>query len=505
MRRWSGCTIKTAYKKRCTADTSRHFNIKVKWLNCITAAQSIYSNLSGILWNSNLKIAGPDNFRHSIVPHIRQMSGKSVYIYYQHHFKESDRMIRYRRMSAPFVLSLSAVFLSFTAADAEEPFTAYLFAYFTGNSKSQEAIRFATSDDAHTFKTLNKGNPVLSSAKISSSGGVRDPHILRGENNDYYMVATDMLAFNGWASNHGIVMLKSTNLIDWESSTVDIRAAFTQYKAADRVWAPQVIYDDAAGRYMVYFAMRLGSNDRDKIYYAYADSTFTKLETAPKLLYKYGNNSAIDADIIRKDSTFHLFFKTEGSGNGIKSALSGKLTEGYVLFDKYLQVTGAQVEGSCVFRLIDSDTYILMYDMYTSGKYEFAVSTDLKNFTKDPEPISFDFTPRHGTVIPITAAEKNALFAKWNPTAVASRPGPPGASFNCRITGTTLGISFGKNMPDRGVVTVLNSSGKTVLRRDVRGGGATAKIRMTAFPAGVYHIVYRDFNGNRTSALIAIR
>jgi hypothetical protein len=170
---------------------------------------------------------------------------------------------------------------------------------------------------------------------------------------------------------------------------------------------------------MVYFAMRLGSGDADKIYYAYANSTFTALESAPKLLYQYNTLAAIDADIIYKDNQYYLFFKTEGSGNGIKSAVSSKLTEGYVLYDKYLQPTTAAVEGSCVFKLNNSSNYVLMYDVYTSGKYEFAQSTDLKNFTADKVLPTFDFTPRHGTVMPITAAEKNALNAKWNPTHIA--------------------------------------------------------------------------------------
>ena len=313
---------------------------------------------------------------------------------------------------------LHALVLLSIPLQATEPFTSYLFTYFTGNSGDQESIRFATSDDGHVFRALNNNNPVINSASISATGGVRDPHILRGENNDYYMVVTDMVSAQGWASNRGIVMLKSNNLTDWQWSKVNIPTSFTQYARADRVWAPQVIFDGDVGKYMVYFSMRLGPGDPDKIYYAYANSSFTALETAPALLYSYKNLSAIDADIIYKDSVYYLFFKTEGSGNGIKSAHSNKLTGEYVLYDKYLQLTSAQVEGSCVFKLINSTTYVLMYDVYTSGRYEFAISTDLKNFTADPTPISFNFTPRHGTVIPITDAEKIALNAKWNPTQI---------------------------------------------------------------------------------------
>jgi arabinoxylan arabinofuranohydrolase len=316
------------------------------------------------------------------------------------------------------VAILAFVSLLCSAVYSAENFTSYLFAYFTGNNIDQEAIRFAISNDGHSFKALNGNKPIISSAAISTTGGIRDPHILRGENNDYYMVATDMVSAKGWDSNRGLVMLKSTNLIDWQSGKVNIPTSYSQYSKADRVWAPQTIYDPEVKKYMVYFAMRLGSGDPDKIYYAYANSTFTALESAPKLLYQYNNLAAIDADIIYKDNQYYLFFKTEGSGNGIKSAVSSKLTEGYILYDKYLQPTTAAVEGSCVFKLNNSSTYVLMYDVYTSGRYEFAQSTDLKNFTADKILPTFDFTPRHGTIIPLTEAEKNALNAKWNPTRV---------------------------------------------------------------------------------------
>lgn len=390
-----------------------------------------------------------------------------------------------------------------SVASENQNFSSYLFAYFTGNSGNQEAIRFALSDDAHTFKALNKNNPVLNSATISSTGGVRDPHILRGENNDYYMVATDMVSAQGWASNRGLVMLKSNNLTDWTSSKVNIPKTYTQYSAADRVWAPQSIYDQKAKKYMVYFAMRLGPSDADKIYYAYADSSFTKFESAPKLLYSYKNLAAIDADIIYKDSIYYLFFKNEGTGNGIKSATSKTLTGEYVLNDKYLQQTNAQVEGSCVFKLINSDKYILMYDVYTSGRYEFATSTDLKNFTKDPAPISFDFSPRHGTVIPITSAEKKALQSKWDPTQVN--------------TVTQKKLSKIKTYQQNGFLNFdignFRSSGMSVIMSDLRGRiffqkavlQGTYHIDITGLKSGMYHIFYKDHSGIIDSEQIVVR
>lgn len=330
-------------------------------------------------------------------------------------------------------LCLLVTALSGKAAHAQDPFTSYLFAYFTGNDKAQEAIRFALSDDAYAYKALNKGNAVIPSASISATGGIRDPHILRGQNQDYYMVATDMVSANGWNSNRGMVLLKSRNLVDWTSAQVNIPKAFPEYAAADRVWAPQTIWDPTVGKYMVYFAMRLGGSDPDKIYWAYANSSFSALETSPKVLFTYNNLPAIDADIVLKDSVYTLFFKTEGNGNGIKSASSRKLTGSYTLRDKYLQPTTSAVEGSCVFRLNNSDTWILMYDLYTSGKYQFATSKDLQTFALAATSPSFDFTPRHGTVISITAAEKAALRAKWDPTASVEPRSPLQGPANPRL------------------------------------------------------------------------
>jgi hypothetical protein len=40
-----------------------------------------------------------------------------------------------------------------------DTFVGYLFTYFIGNSGNEEAIRFALSDDGHTFKALNENKP----------------------------------------------------------------------------------------------------------------------------------------------------------------------------------------------------------------------------------------------------------------------------------------------------------------------------------------------------------
>jgi unsaturated rhamnogalacturonyl hydrolase len=296
------------------------------------------------------------------------------------------------------------------------PYSAYLFAYFTGNdnTKQEEAIRFALSTDGYHYRALNSNQSIISSATISETGGVRDPHILRGANGKtFYMVATDMVSAKGWSSNRGMVLLKSTDLLNWKHTAINFQKRYPHQEDLKRVWAPQTIYDAKAQKYLVYFSLQYGS-EPDKIYYAYANKDFTDLEGEPKqLFFSPTNGSCIDGDIVAKDGKFYLFFKTEGQGNGIKIAMSDKLTEGYVLRDQYVQQTKDPVEGAGTFKLNNSNDYILMYDVYTKGKYQFTRTSDLEHFTVVDNDISMDFHPRHGTVMPITAAEAARLTKRW--------------------------------------------------------------------------------------------
>jgi len=211
----------------------------------------------------------------------------------------------------------------------KEGFSAYLFAYFTGNSQNDEALRFAISNDGYNYKALNNNNPVLESKTISSTGGIRDPHILRGaDGKSYYMVATDMVSALGWNANRAFILMKSENLIDWKTSVVNIPTTFPALSSAQRVWAPQTIYDSVKGKYMVYWSMSI-DNSYDKVYYAYVNTDFTALESEPRVLFANPEGTpVIDADIITKDNLFYLFFKTEGTGNAEKRnpSLTGNRT-----------------------------------------------------------------------------------------------------------------------------------------------------------------------------------
>lgn len=327
-----------------------------------------------------------------------------------------------------FLLCLSALTPAFAEKIEEKDLAAYLFVYFTGNHISQEAVCYAVSMDGYTYWALNDNKPVIDSKVISSTGGVRDPHILRCEDGKtFYMVVTDMVSDNGWDSNRAMVLLKSTDLVNWSHSVINMQKRYEGQEKLKRVWAPQTIYDPEAGKYMVYWSMKYGDGP-DVIYYAYANADFTDLEGEPKPLFVPADKkSCIDGDIVYKDGIYHLFYKTEGHGNGIRVATTNSLTSGQWKENlEYKQQTKEAVEGAGTFKLIGEDKYILMYDVYMKGVYQFTETTDLEHFKVIDHDVKMNFHPRHGTIIPITRSELKRITDQWGkPAELGELPNNP--------------------------------------------------------------------------------
>lgn len=335
-------------------------------------------------------------------------------------------------------LSLATVF----CLQAQD-YTSYLFAYFSGNHPDGEQVRYAVSDDGYNYRALNNGRPVLASDSIALKKSVRDPHIIRAQDGEtFYMVLTDMRSNDGWQSNDGLILLKSTDLLHWEHTAIHFPTRFPNLSGFDEknlhaVWAPQTIWDEKEGKYMIYYS--IGRHDWEyptddpnfkqpyfRIFYSYANEDFTDI-TEPRLLFDFGTAS-IDGDIVydAKNEEYVLFFKDEGRSvinrkgefrtrQGVMRATSKKLTGPYEVEYRHLQKFGQYpVEGSSVFPLIGSNEYILMYDCYANGHYQFCKSDDLKHFTYVQDTKTYgNFTPRHGSVIHITTDERKRLEA-WS-------------------------------------------------------------------------------------------
>ena len=342
------------------------------------------------------------------------------------------------KKSIPFAFMAIAMLIPFQACNKSATNTenqteetaennpTYLFAYFPNNR--DENLYYAISDNGFDYTPINDGKMVMASDTVSNKKGIRDPYITRGQEGKFYMVTTDMKSEEGWDSNRGLVLYTSDDLINWKHSAVHIPDRFPEWKNVTRVWAPEVIWDPSyenengtKGRYLVYFSMLTndGKLDYDKIFYSYANDDFTDLMTDPVLLYD-GGNATIDGDIIYNDSTnrYHMVFKDEAHG-GLYQVTSPTLTaqngsepgSQWGDFSGPLQQTDVAVEGAGLFRLADSGEWVLMYDCYGTGIYQFCTSEDLKNFKlHNQTQKSGIFTPRHGSVIVITPEERDKLL-----------------------------------------------------------------------------------------------
>ena len=307
-------------------------------------------------------------------------------------------------------------------AQEQEKNVAYLFTYFTGNAPEEEQICYALSDDGYNYTPLNGGFPVISSDTIAFTQCVRDPHILRGEDGKtFYMVVTDMRSSYGWSSNRGMVLMKSTDLVNWTHSTVNFPTKYPkQWGNVIRVWAPETIYDKQAKRYMVFYSLRTSDpKSFDRIYYSYVNDDFTDLIGEPQFLFDNGS-ATIDGDIVYNpaDQLYHLFYKSEG-GRGIFQATAKTLTaepgkpagSQWTKIDGHVDQTQEAVEGVGVCQSIDGKSWIVMYDCYGNGHYQFCKSADLTTFQfVQNTATKGKFTPRHVTIIPITQAEKDRVL-----------------------------------------------------------------------------------------------
>ncbi|MBQ3462778.1 MAG: hypothetical protein IJH36_06645, partial [Clostridia bacterium] len=309
----------------------------------------------------------------------------------------------------------------------EEEMGAYLFAHFVGNESTadMEQIYFSVSQDGSAWQLLNGGKPVIKSTVGTT--GVRDPYIMRTEDNKFVIIATDLSIFelnktqgsNKWGYS---VTKGSKNVVVWKSDTIDGWSDSTPQQrkvAVDEAgcaWAPEAIYDPDEGKYMVFWASMV--NGKHSIYRSYTTDfeNFTEPE-----LYIDNPTSTIDTTIIADKGVYYRFTKDETykAINMMKcTSLSGewKEVDSYTLNGKAgTSYTG--YEGPTIYKLNNENKWCLLLDLYSSGKGYSPFVTEALSSGAFTSPNAFTFpngvTYRHGTVMPITTAEYNALLAAY--------------------------------------------------------------------------------------------
>ena len=335
------------------------------------------------------------------------------------------------------------------------------FLYCHMNDAGPAWTSYALSRDGIHYHDLLLGDSVFSDAVAAPvERRSRDAFICRKhDGSGYLMVLTDMDASNAsrdrmgkketW-DNYAISLLTSNDLLHWQSKSYDYRkglsifcdgdkrdqSVYRDWSTINRVWAPQIMWDDEyvwpdgkRGGYMVYYSMWNRAEEKyDRMYYSYADESFTRL-TQPKLLFDWGY-ATIDADInwVSADGKWHMMIKKEGGKPGLFTATSSHLTGPWSepVEDDYVSFEGnKKCEGVSAFQLPGKQTWMIGYIEYSSRPRNYRLceaDENMRNF-RNPKNIEGVDRPQHGSFMRITREEYDRLQA-WSDGYELARMSP---------------------------------------------------------------------------------
>lgn len=318
---------------------------------------------------------------------------------------------------------------------------------------------YAISEDGMHYHDIICGDSIFSPYEMAGiEGGTRDAYICRKHDlSGYIMVTTDMknsmtkrLGKKAEWDNYGINLLTSDDLIHWKSTTFDFRkglsifsdgkdskrSIYKDWSTINRVWAPQIFWDadytwpdGKKGGYFIYYSLWNRDEQKyDKMYYSYADETFTTL-TQPRLLFDWGY-ATIDADInfVSADGLYHMMIKKEGGQPGLFTSISHSLTGPWPEPDAkdFVNFEGnKKCEGVSAFQLVGDSTWRIAYIEYSSRPRNYRICKAdkyMRNFSS-PQNIEGVNGPQHGSFMRITKEEYDRLQA-WSDSLEAKHLAP---------------------------------------------------------------------------------
>ncbi len=325
------------------------------------------------------------------------------------------------------------------SAAALDPFTGYLMAHFTGESANGEQIYLAHSRDGLTWRDLNNGGPVL----LSTLGtrGVRDPALVRSPAGDrYWIVATDLRIASGtsWndAANRGstsLVVWESRDLVNWPAPwLINVAGAIP---GAGNAWAPEAIYNQATGDYVIYWATNSPRNGVTKHRIWYVRTTDFRSFTAPQLYIERpsGGQGIIDTQIIEVPNSVggYRYYRASADGHIAIEASNSILGTWTSLGNlSHLGISngtggGNVVEGPMWMQFNGRNEWALYLDQYATGRgYLPITSTNLGSVTNFRTRSDYHMgasRKRHGSILNLTAAEESRVLARWPGNAPVHR------------------------------------------------------------------------------------
>ncbi len=329
------------------------------------------------------------------------------------------------------------------ANPGKKEYDAYFFSYFTGEYEGGEEISFATAKDPLRWNALNNGQSVIQSDM--GEKGLRDPFVMRSPEGDkFYMIATDLKM--GESTNfdqaqitgsHSLMIWESEDLVNWsEQRMVEVAP-----KNGGNTWAPEAIYDEKTGEYIVFWASSIhdketyGSypngrpNGQYNVMYYATTRDFHEF-SEPKVMIDE-SFPTIDTSFVQDGDTLYRFTKSEVNYkvyyekalnffddlDGIKeNGFQFEPIAGTKSGNRGLIGHGGNNEGQTVFKDLKEEKWYLFLD---SWPYHVRWTTDLEDGQQLVDNVlpeseyALPPGPRHGTVIPITNAEYDALQEKY--------------------------------------------------------------------------------------------
>jgi Glycosyl hydrolases family 43 len=298
---------------------------------------------------------------------------------------------------------------------------AYLFVHFTF---TEEKIYFSLSkgNNALDWHELNGGKPVFTS-NIGTTG-LRDPHIIRSPEGDtYYLMATDLKWFKGEKGpdrKRYIQVWESHDLVNW-SAQRDVLVAPANVQ---NTYAPEAYWDKSIGAYVVFWTSKLDSNK----YYTPMYATTRDFATFTEAQIWQPDEWRIDCTVTKVGDWYYRFTKSidkahdnchdivlERSKN-LRALRNEWETVDYCIGAK---AGVPETEAPLVFksnpRDVNGEYYYLWIEKWIPTKTYVALRTkNLENPKWEVVPANFpNPLPKHGTILPITAAEAKRLATSY--------------------------------------------------------------------------------------------
>ncbi|PHV69198.1 hypothetical protein CS063_17165, partial [Sporanaerobium hydrogeniformans] len=363
----------------------------------------------------------------------------------------------------------------------------YLWTYF--KETDYEKIYYGYSPDGANWTKLNKDQNDISQYILQNSSGtkgVRDPHLIRSAEGDkYWILGTDLHAegtapgktWDQLNASQKLVVWESNDMVNWTES----RLVFAGFPYAGCVWAPEAIYDEETGDYLVYWSGRdqrqNGTNDWALRVYVCRTRDFHTF-TEPQVWLNEDNPSGGEVNIIDSSITkigdYYYRFSTSDWLTVIDRCKTLSDSPYDVNNPNSSEWERVMARGKSAVAGLDSMEGITSYELPDGTICVMGDNSAYRGFTiskEDMESLNLTFKRlsstfkdgnfRHGSVLRLSKAEEARILAAFGGDELVGPATRPASDENGLFFSEDFESTVDGNLTLKGNATV--ASGKLVL------------------------------------------